>query len=87
VSEASVGSPSGGPFRKPLQGCKFYRVNGLLGRTASAVPSSCAKMVMLVPFQPGPPNITMTRRHLDRPSQNLVICPNKLERHWGKRQL
>ena len=35
----------------------------------------------LVPFQPDPSNITLTSRHLDRPSQNLVICPNKLERH------
>ena len=35
----------------------------------------------LVPFQLYPPNITMTRRHLDRRSQNLVICPNRLERH------
>jgi hypothetical protein len=46
----------------------------------SAVPTIFANMVRLVPFQLYPPNITMTRRHLDRPSQNLVICPNKLER-------
>ena len=48
---------------------------------SNAVPTTCAEMAGLVPFQLYPPNITMTHRHLDRPSQNLVICPNKLERH------
>jgi hypothetical protein len=48
---------------------------------SNAVPATYVKMAGLVPFQLYAPNITMTRRHLDRPSQNLVICPNKLERH------
>ena len=52
-----------------------------IGPLSSAVPTIYARMVRLVPFQLYPPNITMTHRHLDRPSQNLVICPNKLERH------
>ena len=51
---------------------------------SSAVPTIYAKMVRLVPFQLYPPNITMTRRHLDRLSQSLVMCPNKFERHYGK---
>lgn len=52
-----------------------------LSRDINAVPTIYVKMVRLVPYQLYPPNITMTYRHLDPPSQNLVICPNKLERH------
>ena len=39
------------------------------------------KPIERVPFQLYPPNGKMTRSDLDRPSHNLVICPNKLERH------
>ena len=39
------------------------------------------KPIERVPFQLYPPNGKMTRSDLDRPSHNLAICPNKLERH------